>query len=745
MTEPVSVQSGVSPSVNSLQVEVLAGGASGSPLVGETIGGLSESILSVKCGGEEKVTVDKDCVDCSTVISTTNLEVAVRAVVSSMDHSLLKTKRKPKKPQLGKKFKIKEQKEDAPVKFYGPDGQSYNYDQSIRIQSCGEARLFWPLSHFTAQKAKGFPKEAPKPFYGPSKFEGEYTKTCITPSAPRSFRLPERVYTPGINSQTERYPTGYEAGMPQTIPVGGLWGLWSDRILQYQKRTSLGSGEGGKSTFNILKRKKRVPRPKLGANTISKSHGLQYGHLGKSVPSCVLSKRKTKSSNITTNTNNCNLTTKTTTSCSLIPSSSWSTCSTTTIDMVNSNSYVTGWNLPTGWGLRGGSPTNLSRGKKLAELAKKKSISQVPTMQPLTLTRDLQASATNSIDSTTDQVESTRDSIDSTIDLLADGPNLSPLETSILAPTIACTKDKELSDNDDMWTDMSSEKEEEMLERLGYGRDEDDMMDPDYNPEKEKSSFIVPNILKRSSKQIFSEERTPEKKKASLNYHQSRLDLTPHHQRLFEGSRTPPPCKDNKASRNADSLEDVSKVVHSYARSKGKMLSQLKDKLIMEDFNEIYQKYGPDGMKRISSKATTMRRIWNRNFCENDPKTGYSTIHNGNGCNHCYIMEVCLPEFKETYTEALEQEIHVLQQKIVTEVNPYQLSGIEVFENQMEDETIDTTEANDKSESMEVDVLIRCPICDKEFTRYGSIKRQMINIHKVEDNENELGSILKGI
>ena len=104
MTEPVSVQSGVSPSVNSLQVEVLAGGASGSPLVGETIGGLSESILSVKCGGEEKVTVDKDCVDCSTVISTTNLEVAVRAVVSSMDHSLLKTKRKPKKPQLGKKF-----------------------------------------------------------------------------------------------------------------------------------------------------------------------------------------------------------------------------------------------------------------------------------------------------------------------------------------------------------------------------------------------------------------------------------------------------------------------------------------------------------------------------------------------------------------------------------------------------------------------------------------------------------------
>ena len=119
-------------------MEVLAGGASGSPLVGETIGGLSESILSVKCGGEEKVTVDKDCVACSTVISTTNLEVAVRAVVSSMDHSLLKTKRKPKKPQLGKKFKIKEQKEDAPVKFYGPDGQSYNYDHQSGFSHVGK-------------------------------------------------------------------------------------------------------------------------------------------------------------------------------------------------------------------------------------------------------------------------------------------------------------------------------------------------------------------------------------------------------------------------------------------------------------------------------------------------------------------------------------------------------------------------------------------------------------------------------
>ena len=126
-----------------------------------------------------------------------------------------------------------------------------------------------------------------------------------------------------------------------------------------------------------------------------------------------------------------------------------------------------------------------------------------------------------------------------------------------------------IMDEESMWIDIPSEEEKErLLEDMGYGRDEDDATDPDFCPDEKRYSSNIPIVQKRRHEDRISEQETPEKRKRTHDYHDYRLELTPHHHTLFQGSKTPPPSKDNKASRNADTVEDVSKVVHSYAKKK---------------------------------------------------------------------------------------------------------------------------------------------------------------------------------
>ena len=182
------------------------------------------------------------------------------------------------------------------------------------------------------------------------------------------------------------------------------------------------------------------------------------------------------------------------------------------------------------------------------------------------------------------------------------------------------------------------------------------------------------------------------------------------------------------------------------------MLSQLKDKLTIDDFREIYQIYGPDGLNRIASQPSTMRRIWNKNLCETDPKTGYSTVHikdaEGNGCKHCYIMEICLPEFKEqeSYTRDLEQQVKELQEKLVEKEencsspsNNFYETDVNANNYNEENVTMEKGE-NETKENLKV----KCSMCDKEFNRWETVKKHLNSVHKVQGIKNKIGDVMKG-